>query len=55
VSDDEKMVEVLNQYFSTVFTRENMTNIHRSRRRQVRHRWETGPEITAQPKSGKIC
>ncbi len=38
VSEDEKMAEVLNQYFSTVFTREDVTNIPRSRRRPVRHR-----------------
>jgi hypothetical protein len=37
VSEDEKMAEVLNRYFSTVFTREGVTNIPRSRRRPVRH------------------
>jgi hypothetical protein len=46
VSEDEKMAEVLNQYFSTVFTREDITNIPRSRR-PVRRRWKTGPYSTA--------
>ncbi len=47
MSEDEKMAEVLNQYLSTVFTREDITNIPRSRRRPVRHRWKTGPYSAA--------
>jgi len=45
VEDDGKMAEILNQYFSTVFTREETTNIPRSRRRPVRHPWTDIPFI----------